>query len=378
MKDLIINQPKKLILGENALNQLVDDINAMGLRRVFILTDPFVASNVLPVFGRLHAEVSSVKCSGGEPTFTDFDAIVTQARAHKADCVVGIGGGSVLDLAKLVAALLHSKSQLNDVVGNGLIKKRTIPLICMPTTSGAGSESSPNAILIDDKDNSKKGIIDQVLMPDSVYIDPHLISTLPPEVTAYTGLDALTHCIEAYANKHAHPVVDMYALEGIRLISQNLGTVIANGKDLNARTKVALGSYYGGMCLGPVNTAAVHALAYPLGTTYKIAHGLSNALLLPFVLEYNLSAAPDRYANIALAMGGDYGTSKHDRAMASIQLIRNFIKECGMPSHLSALEISKDSIPQMAADAMLIQRLLRNNVREVQLEDAISIYQSAL
>lgn len=380
MQTITINQPQKLVIGEGSLTKLVEDIDRSGLQNLFIITDPNVIDAVLPVFESLKKSginVRTFQSTGTEPSFADCEKLLEVVREHQTDCVIGIGGGSVLDLAKLVAALANTAEPIASFVGSGLIASRAVPLFCVPTTSGAGSEASPNAILIDESSNAKKGIIDAVLIPDGVYIDPLLIVSLPPDITAYTGLDALTHCIEAYANKYAHPVVDVYALEGIRLISQNLGRVIENGNDLKAREKVALGSYYGGMCLGPVNTAAVHALAYPLGTKYKIAHGLSNALLLPFVLEFNLEAAEDRYADIALAMGGATLPTRRETALQGISLIRQLIADCGMPARLSALNIANDSVRDMAEDALLIQRLLKNNVREVQLEDAVSIYQSA-
>lgn len=378
MEELTINQPKKLVVAKGAIDQLITDLRGANVQQVFILADPHVADEVLRGFEKSGLTVDCVLSSGAEPSFSDFDRIILKARQHQTEFVIGIGGGSVLDLAKLVASLICADKPLSAYVGSGLIKSRDIPLACVPTTSGAGSESSPNAILIDESSNAKKAVIDAVLMPDAVYIDPQLITSLPPDITAYTGLDALTHCIEAYANKCAHPVIDMYALEGIRLISQNLGKTIQNGGNLEARAKVALGAYYGGMCLGPVNTAAVHALAYPLGTTYKIAHGLSNALLLPFVLEFNLEEEADRYADVAVAMGGKKLGSKRETAMQGIRLIRQFIEMYRMPSRLSELEVSVDSIAKMAQEALLIQRLLKNNVREVHLKDAVSIYQNAM
>jgi alcohol dehydrogenase len=380
MQNITINQPKKLVVGQGSMNQLVDVLKSKSPKQLFIVTDPHVAKRVLPIFETLNdfgIKIGTHISSGAEPTFSDLEEIIGKAREQAADFVIGIGGGSVLDIAKLVAALINVNSPISAYIGNGLIKERKVPLICVPTTSGAGSESSPNAILIDESDNSKKGIIDAVLMPDEVYIDPTLLTSLPPNITAYTGLDALTHCIEAYANKFAHPVVDVYALEGIRLISQNLGAVIANGDDLEARTKVALGAYYGGMCLGPVNTAAVHALAYPLGTKFKIAHGLSNALLLPYVLEYNLSYASARYANIALAMGSEDLGDEQKTAEQGIALIRKLIQDCGMPARLSELNITLEGVNDLAEGAMLIQRLLKNNVRDIAFDDAVQIYNNA-
>src|SRR5262249_48336492 len=159
-------------------------------------------------------------------------------------------------------------------------------LVCLPTTAGTGSEVSPNAILLDEADQLKKGVVSPYLVPDAAYVDPQLTRSVPPSVTAATGLDALTHCIEAYANKFAHPAVDLYALQGVGIIAQNLLRAVRNGGDMEARTELSLGSFYGGLCLGPVNTAAVHALAYPLGGQFHVAHGVSNAVLLPHVIRF--------------------------------------------------------------------------------------------
>src|SRR6185312_1331641 len=183
------------------------------------------------------------------------------------------------------------------------VKGRSLPLICLPTTSGTGSEVSPNALLLDENTQSKKAVISPHLVPDAAFIDPALTLTVPAPVTAATGLDALTHCIEAYANRFAHPLVDTWALDGIRHIAAHLATAVREPANLEARTHLALGSLYGGLCLGPVNTAAVHALSYPLGSRHHIAHGHSNAILLPHVLRFNVPAAFGRYAEVALALG---------------------------------------------------------------------------
>jgi alcohol dehydrogenase class IV len=198
---------------------------------------------------------------------------------------------------------------------------------------------------------------------------------MPAGITASTGMDALTHCLEAYTNKFAHPMVDLIALEGVKLISRNL--VKACADDLEARTNVSLGSLYGGMCLGPVNTTAVHALSYPLGSEFKIAHGLANALLLPYVMEYNLVAAPERFAQVALALGAEEKASAKETALEGVAVVRKLMEQCGLPAKLSEIDIPEQAIPEMAASAVKIQRLLKNNIREIMLDDAINIYQKA-
>jgi alcohol dehydrogenase class IV len=310
-----------------------------------------------------------------EPYFADLHRLLDYFTPFRPDTVLGIGGGSVLDIAKLLAALLDNDQTVHDVVGNGLLKKRTKKLICVPATSGTGSEVSPNAILIDDADGQKKGIISPLLVPDLVLVDPVLSISVPPSVTAATGLDALTHCIEAYTNKFSNPFIDVFALEGIRLIAANLVDAVQDGNNLVAREKLSMGSMQGGFCLGPVNTAAVHALAYPLGTMYHVAHGLSNAVLLPHVMEFNVPLAVEKYADVAGALGVAPDADLHAMAMKGILRIREIMQACKVPENLRSMGVTQASIPLMAQEAMKIQRLLKNNPRMVLLEDAINIYE---
>jgi len=379
-KNINFFYPKTLVFGINSLEQLPADYLKLGYSRLYIITVASVMGQLLPIIDALKSHDVKVKIQyslNNEPGISDLQQILEEAHLFNADSIAGIGGGSVMDVAKLVAALLGSKQNIKSIIGNGLLHERKIWLTCIPTTSGTGSEVSPNAILFDESDNSKKGVISPYLVPDNTYIDPLLTVSVPPAITAYTGIDALTHCIEAYANKFAHPMTDTLALDGIRLIGKHLEEVVKNGKNIESRTQVALGSMYGGMCLGPVNTAAVHALAYPLGSEYKIPHGLSNALLLPYIMEFNLQAAEARYADIALAMGAEKDETIAETALNGIKLIQEIISNCKIPSRLSEIGIKKDAIPSLAKSALNVQRLLKNNVREVTLNDAIGIYNTA-
>jgi alcohol dehydrogenase class IV len=200
---------------------------------------------------------------------------------------------------------------------------------------------------------------------------------MPPVVTAGTGLDALTHCIEAYTNRFSHPAIDLYALEGIRLIAANLPRAVADGRDLDAREKLALGSMYGGLCLGPVNTAAVHALAYPLGGEFHVAHGISNAVLLPYVMEFNLRACPERYADVALALGAEPRSDPAETARQGVQRVHDIARQCGVPMSLADLNVPRSAVPHMAEAAMRVQRLLKNNPRELTIADATWVYEQA-
>lgn len=372
---MTINFPGKLVFGKGALAQLPGEIAALQGRKVLVLT----IEPILPQLQGLFTSVEVLTDTSivNEPSFADVRALMQKVSAFNPDVVIGIGGGSVLDVAKLVAALLDNEQQLEDITGIGLLKKRAKKLICLPATSGTGSEVSPNAILVDEKDNQKKGIISPYLVPDIVIADPLLTMTVPASITAATGLDALTHCLEAYTNLFAQPFIDMYAYEGMRLIAANLVQAVKNGNDEEARSQVAMGSLLGGFCLGPVNTAGVHALSYPLGSTFHLAHGLSNALLLPYVMEFNCVAAPTRYADVAVALGCQRETDDMGTAKKGIERIKELINACGVPPRLRDVNIPEDAIPAMAADAMKITRLLKNNPRPITEADAIAIYKAA-
>ncbi len=379
MKPITLLQPAKIQFGTGCLEIFCNDFLASGKKRLFILTAPVLR----PLLNKMDETLQS----GGvqlsyfddirqEPTVNDFRTIVDKAREFQADSVIGVGGGSVLDLAKLVATLLYSDQQVEQLFGTGLVKQRGVWFACIPTTSGTGSEVSPNAILLDENDNLKKGVVSPHLMADAAYIDPQLTWTVPAKVTAETGMDALTHCIEAYTNKFAHPLIDVYALNGIRLIAANLLKAVKNGKDQEAREALSLGSMYGGICLGPVNTAAVHALSYPLGGMFHLSHGLSNAILLPTVMKFNRPACVERYAQVAIACGVQPGKNDEETAERGVDFIYQLSKDCGIPTTLSEIGVPQTAVDEMAKSAMEVQRLLKNNPRVVTEEDARDIYNS--
>lgn len=371
-------QPRTLAFGAGGMHRCAEDLIAQKRKRVLIVSSKPTRGLCEEFRNHLSGIAAEIDDSiNQEPTVEHFRASLRTAADFHPDAVIGLGGGSAMDVAKLVAAMLGSPQKIEEVFGIGKLSGRSTYLACLPTTAGTGSEVSPNAILLDEREQLKKGVISPHLMPDAAYVDPQLTLSVPPPVTASTGMDALTHCIEAFANKFAHPVIDHYAIEGIHLISRSLARAVENGNDLDARTNLALGSMYGGICLGPVNTGAVHALAYPLGSEFHVAHGVSNALLLSHVLEFNLPAAPQRYAQIARAMGAPDTHDDIADAQAGLQIIRDLSKQCGIPARLRDFNIPDNAIERMAKAAMTVTRLLERNVREVTLQDAIDIYRRA-
>ncbi len=379
MKEITLLQPQKIVFGTGCIDRFGEDYLKTGNKRLFVVTLPFIRPMIAETMDKLTAAGTSIEYYeniSAEPSVTDFKVMLDAARKFGADSFVGIGGGSVLDVTKLVATLVNSEQQIEDLFGIGFINKRGCWFACLPTTSGTGSEVSPNAILLDERDSLKKGVVSPHLIADAAYIDPKLTWTVPARVTAETGMDAITHCIEAYTNKFAHPMVDMYALMGIKLIAANITRAVKDGNDVEAREALSLGSMYGGLCLGPVNTAAVHALSYPLGGEFHISHGLSNAILLPSVMRFNYTSNVKKYAEVALACGVEPGATDEETALKGVDFITELSKACGIPTTLTEIGIPESAVDGMAKAAMNVQRLLKNNPREVTEADARDIYAS--
>jgi alcohol dehydrogenase len=376
-----LQQPPRIVFGAGCAEDLPAELTARGVQCIAMVATEGTLRRSPHVRDSLRAKgirTIEVTAIPPEPTVADFQRARETLRREKIDAVVGCGGGSVLDVAKLLAALHDRDEPLQSYFGNGLLPGRKVKLYCLPTTAGSGSEVSPNAILLDEAARAKKAVISPYLIADAAYVDPQLTLSAPPDLTAATGMDALVHCIEAYANVRAHVLVDAYALKGVQLIGAHLAETVRNGQNLEARSAVALGSLYGGLCLGPVNTAAVHALAYPLGSVFRIAHGVANAVMLPYVLRFNLPAAPERYAQIARALGladqpgGDLATAE-----AGLRRIESLARACGLPTGLRDLGLTQDAIPTLVAGAMQVTRLLQNNVRPVSASEAQAIFEAA-
>lgn len=380
VRPITLLQPKRILFGNGCAAEFVQHLSSLGLQNILVVTSPTVLLRCAETLAAIQQTVKRAAVYShinAEPTVRRFQECLSLARQQPLDGVVGIGGGSAMDVAKLVAALADGSQSIHQVFGSNQLSGRAVFLACLPTTSGTGSEVSPNAVLLDESSQLKKAVISPHLVPDIACVDPLLSCSVSPPVTAATGLDALTHCIEAYANLGAHPIVDLYALQGVRLISGNLLEAIEDGQNVGARANMALGSLYGGLCLGPVNTAAVHALAYPLGSEYHVAHGVSNAVLLPHVLRFNLEAAPERYADIALALGVGAADSALATAERGIERLGELLSQCPIPQRISDLGVPKQALSHLAKAAMTVTRLLKNNPRTVTEDDALQIYLAA-
>ncbi|KJJ98320.1 alcohol dehydrogenase [Pseudomonas sp. 21] len=355
-----------------------------GAQRVLIVTDPGITrlnmlDGVLPGFAAAGVAVEVFDQVLADPPESIVLEASDQARRMAAQLVVGFGGGSSMDVAKLVALLAHplATQGLKDVFGVGNARGPRLPLIQVPTTAGTGSEVTPIAI-VTTGETTKMGVVSPHLLPDLAVLDADLTLGLPPAVTAATGIDAMVHAIEAYTSKlKKNPLSDLLAREALRLLALNLDEAVHNGRNREARQAMLLGACLAGQAFANAPVAAVHALAYPLGGHFHIPHGLSNALVLPEVIRFNAPNAGPLYAELAPLLLGERLRSDADRTEQFIAELADLSPRSGLPSRLRDAGVPEGSLPRLAADAMLQQRLLVNNPREVSESDALAIYRAA-
>jgi alcohol dehydrogenase len=313
-----------------------------------------------------------------EPGLRLADQACGLAKENGCDCVIGAGGGSAMDVAKAVAILLTNGGKAADYLGLGLIKRPGVPKIMVPTSAGTGAEVTFTAVFINEETGSKGGMNGEPLYPDAAILDPELTLSLPPKVTAYTGIDALTHALEAYTSVQAHAISEMHSLEAVRLIAENLPAACANGGNLEARTAMLLGSLLGGKALAMAGVGLVHAMAYPLGGMFGIPHGLANAVLLPYVVQYNLPGNLRKFADLAETLGQNTeGLPLREAAQLCVEALFDLNADVGIPAALADLDIPAENIPEMARIALTVARPVANNPRKPALEEVIALYQQA-
>lgn len=359
-----LHQPRRLEIGAGAVGRVGEW--AKNAKCVLVLATPHTAGFAQQL--GLTGQTTVHDAIPGEPDIACFEAAMVAARKVRPDLVVGLGGGSAMDLAKLVAAMWDGDQTLADVAGPNRVAGRQTRLVQVATTAGTGSEAGIRALITDPEKGSKIAVESPHLLADLAVLDPELTFSVPPAVTAATGIDAMAHCVEAFTNKNAHPVIDGYARMGIDLVGRYLARAVADGTDTEAREGMMLASFYGGICLGPVNTAAGHALAYPLGTLLHLPHGLANAIIFPHVLAFNQTSAPEKTAEVAAALG---------LRGALLPAAHGFCADLGVEMRLSAHGAARDQLDRFAADAHAIRRLMDNNPRDMSLAEVRGIFQAA-
>lgn len=366
---ITIHQPRRLEIGAGAAAK-VGEWASFSTRTLIVATTATV--QYAERLG-LSGAVKVIDDVPAEPDLPALESVLETAREFRPDLVVGLGGGSVLDIAKLVAALWNGEQSLSDVVGPNRVAGRTTPLVQVATTAGTGSEAGIRALVTDPHTKSKMAVESPFLIADLAVLDPELTYSVPPAVTAATGVDAMAHCVEAFTNIRAHDLIDGYARMGFALVGKYLKRAVEDGSDVEARAGMMLASYYGGICLGPVNTAAGHALAYPLGTRLSLPHGLANAIIFPHVLAFNQPVAAEKTAEVAAALGLRNADSQEALKDAAF----GFCRDLGIEMRLKAHGANADDLGHWAEEAHAIRRLMDNNPRDMSVADVHAIYKEA-
>lgn len=353
------------------------------VRNALVVTDPgFLATGLVDVPVSSLGKVGVAAHVYAEVVADPPEAIVLHAveyaRKQGADIIIGIGGGSSMDVAKLIAVLAPGEQAIDQIYGIGNVAGARLPLVQIPTTAGTGSEAT-NIAIVTTGLTTKMGVVAPQLYADMAILDAHLTLGLPPMVTAATGIDAMVHAIEAFTSRHKkNPMSDMLARQALQLLSRNLLTACENGANLAARQAMLMGAYLAGQAFSNAPVAAVHALAYPIGGIFHVPHGLSNSLVLPHVLRFNMPAAMDLYAELAGIIAPHVGGSTEARAEALIVAMQMIAKTAGIETTLQQMGIVEADLDRLADDAMLQTRLLGNNPRELTRADAYAIYAAAL
>ncbi|WP_306259379.1 iron-containing alcohol dehydrogenase [Pararhizobium sp. IMCC21322] len=384
MNEFTFNTAKSIRFGSGQLDLLGDITKTLTDDKLLLITDPGmmatgIVDRAINILGQSGFEIVLFNEVEADPPEVKILQAVELATSQKIGCVIGLGGGSSLDVAKLVALLAVGKEKLSDIYGVGNVKGPRLPLILVPTTSGTGSEVTPISIVTTGT-NEKMGVVSPIILPDIAVLDPVLTIGLPPHITAATGIDAMVHAIEAYAsaNPNNNPMSRMLAEKALTLTGGSLLTAVQDGQNLTARSDMLLGSLLAGQAFANSPVAAVHALAYPLGGRFHIPHGLSNALVLPHVLRFNAELKPEPYAELApFAFAELAQIDPQKRANAFIEKLVELSCDCGLQQNLRQMGIAQEVLPDLADDAMNQSRLLVNNPRALTREDALAIYSSA-
>ncbi len=383
MNEFSFRIPGRVEVGFGKSEAVADFARERGLRRILLVVDHTLHQLGLsdPVKKSLQRENISFTVYDeikAEPTIGEIDqAIAALNIAANFDGVIGIGGGSTIDVAKMLGAAPGIDQTVRKYVGTNLLTKPGLPTMIIPTTAGTGAEATTNAIFKDAVDQCKKGVVSPFLIPHLAVLDPGLTLSLPPRITAETGLDAFTHAIECFICNKANAMSDLFATEAMRLISVYLRRSVRDGSDKEARYNMLLASFYGGVAIANSGTGGVHALAYPLGGQYGLSHGLSNAILLAEVMEFNAVAIPARFAAVAKAMGlAVDDLSIEEAARTAVEEIRRLVSDVGVS--LQDFTLTDLELDRLAEAALQVERLLANNPRPINFNDARLIYQKSL
>ena len=380
-----VTLPRTVYSGKNALNNLKTVV--AGAKKVAIFTDKGILSTglvELPLAQLKEAGVESIVISDlpPEPTYTQVQTLVDEFKASGADFIVAVGGGSAMDAAKLASLLATESYTVKDLLDNPGLAVKTVKTCLIPTTAGTGSEATPNAIVAVPEKELKVGIVNGSMVPDYVILDAVMIKNLPRKIAAATGVDALAHAIECFTSNKANPFSDMFALQAFDLIMNNIETACDDKEAMDAKNNMQIAAFYAGVAIACSGTTAVHALSYPLGGKYHIAHGVSNAILLAPVMRFNaehpavkerLAIAYDRCCHEEKTC-----TTVDEKAKWIIAKLEEIVKHLDIPTSLKTFGVPESDLEGLVESGMQVQRLLVNNMRPVTANDARKLYQEIM
>ncbi len=376
--------PTRFVFGRGSLANLGIEIKKFSAKKVLIVTDKGLMSTgiiqkVTDILDKEGIESVIFDEVQADPAYAIASEVAKIAVDSGAELMLGIGGGSSLDITKVASILVTNTGNVKEYFGVEQVPLAGLPTILIPTTAGTGSEVTNIAILSVDEDKIKVGVVSRHMFTQVALLDPELTVGLPPSITAATGLDALIHGIEAFTSRNGNPMTDLLAIEGIKLISENLRTAYADGDNIEARTAVLRGALYTGMAFNTAGCAAVHAFALSIGGAFHVPHGIANSIMLAPVMKFNFSGNLKKYAKLAELLGEKVsGCSDRKAAFKGLKALKALIKDINVPQHLAEFGVKESDIPSLAKGVLTVQRLLNNNPRKLTLADAENIIKEAL
>ena len=384
MKTEIFSTTPRIVMGSGCVARLPEEVKRLGGASVLLVTDPGVvkagiAARLTALLADAGLGVEVFDKVEADPRYEIVEDALAALRASGADLVIGLGGGSSLDMAKITAVMARNDGPVGRYFGIDLVPSRGLPTILVPTTAGTGSEVTPIVILSDHGEKLKKGVVSPFLFPACALLDAELTLGLPPAVTAATGMDALIHAVEAYTSINATPITDMLAKEAIKRIFHNIRTAYANGVNLAARENMLRGAMLAGMAFANAGVTAVHAFAYPIGAEFHIPHGIANTIMLVPVMRFNQTGNLKRFARLAHFFGVPTdGLADRQAAAAAVTALTELAEDLRVPQHLAAYGVKEEHVPALSEAVLLVTRLLANNPRKLTRDDAEAIYRQAL
>lgn len=385
LKTYNIKMPHAVYGGENAMESITTILKNRKVNRVAMFTDKGIQES-----GLFSLPEEAVKAAGAdyyvldelppEPTYTAVQKLVDQFKASKADMIVACGGGSVMDAAKLASILVTYEYGVKELLDDPGRAQKCVPIILIPTTAGTGAEVTPNAIVAVPEKELKVGIVNENMIADYVILDARMIKNVPRKIAAATGVDALAHCIECFTSNKANPFSDLYALEGLDLILNNIMEACNNSEAMEAKNRMQIAAYYGGLAITASGTTAVHALSYPLGGKYHIPHGVSNAMLLAPVMGFNEPVCREKFAAVydRCVHTQENCQTAEEKSAYLLAWMEKIIKDLEIPTSLKEFGVPAQDLDGLVESGMQVTRLLVNNMREVTPADARSLYEKII